>query len=119
LVAIGLGLVATPGFAQDTENYSQPLLTLTPAERSPSGGVNSGTTSAAKGEIDLNDPRVMAAISEAMDNPISELMAVWNQFDAIQVHFPRTPSTMNATSGPTDISSCRPFPCRWENAGIG
>ena len=33
----------------------------------------------------------MAAISEAMDNPISELIVAWNQFDAIQAHFPRTP----------------------------
>jgi hypothetical protein len=32
----------------------------------------------------------MAAISEAMDNPISELIIGWNQFDAIQVHFPGT-----------------------------
>lgn len=32
----------------------------------------------------------MAAISEAMDNPISELIIGWNQFDAIQVHFPAT-----------------------------
>ncbi len=91
LVAIGLGLVAFSGFAQDTNNSAQPLLTLAPAERSSSGRVNSGTTNAAKGEIDLNDPRVMAAISEAMDNPISELLVVWNQFDAIQAHFPATP----------------------------
>ncbi len=76
LVAIGLGLLTLSGFAQGTENSSQPLL--------------SNTTNAAKGKIDLNDPRVVAAISEAMDNPISELIAVWNQFDAIQAHFPRT-----------------------------
>ena len=90
LVALGLGPAAISGFAQDIENSSQPLLTLAPAERSPSGGGKSGTRDAAKGEIDFDDPRVVAAISEAMDNPISELMAVWNQFDAIQVHFPRT-----------------------------
>ena len=90
LIAIGLSLAAICGFAQDTESSSLPLLTLAPAERSPSGGVNSGATNAARGQIDLNDPRVMAAISEAMDNPISELLAVWNQFDAIQAHFRRT-----------------------------
>ncbi len=89
-VAIGLGLGAMCAFAQESGNASQPPLTLAPAERSPSGGVNSGTTNAAKGKIDLNDPRVLAAIAEAMDNPISELMAVWNQFDVIQAHFPRT-----------------------------
>jgi len=91
LVAIGLGLAAISGFAQDIENSSQLLLTLAPAEHSPSGGANSDATKAAQHELDLNDPRVMAAISEAMDNPISELLAVWNQFDAIQAHFPRTP----------------------------
>ena len=90
-VALGLGLAAISGFAQQSENSSPPLLTLAPAERSPSESMDSGATKAAKGSIDLNDPRVMAAISEAMDNPISELMAVWNQFDAIQAHFPRTP----------------------------
>ncbi len=90
LVAIGLGLAAISGFALDTENSSQPLPTPTLAERSPSGKTDSGATNAAKGEIDLNDPRVKAAISEAMDNPISELLAVWNQFDSIQAHFPRT-----------------------------
>jgi hypothetical protein len=90
LVAIGFGLAVISGFAQDAENSSPPLLTLALAERSPSWEINGGATNAAKGEIDLNDPRVMAAISEAMDNPISELLAVWNQFDAIQAHFPRT-----------------------------
>jgi hypothetical protein len=91
LVAIGISLAEISGFAQDTENSSMPLVSLAPAERSPSGGVNSATTNAPKGKIDVNDPRVKAAISEAMDNPISEIMAVWNQFDAIQAHFPSTP----------------------------
>ncbi|HEY5914711.1 MAG TPA: hypothetical protein VJA21_29320 [Verrucomicrobiae bacterium] len=90
LFATALGLAATSGFAQNTDNASRPLLTLAPAERSPSRGVDSGVTNAARHKLDLNDPRVVAAISEAMDNPISELMAVWNQFDAIQAHFPRT-----------------------------
>ncbi len=85
--ALTLGLSAISGIANESENSSQPLLTLAPAERAPSGG---GGTNAAKGKIDLNDPRVVAAISEAMDNPISELIAIWNQFDAIQAHFPRT-----------------------------
>ena len=90
LVVLGLGLAATSGFAQDAGNCAKPLLTLAPAKPSSSGVVNSGATNAAKHELDLNDPRVLAAISEAMDNPISELLAVWNQFDAIQAHFPRT-----------------------------
>ncbi len=90
LVTIGLDLAATPSFAQETENSSQALVTFAPAEHSSSGGATSGTTNAAKREIDLNDPRVIAALAEAMDNPISEIMAVWNQFDAIQAHFPRT-----------------------------
>ena len=89
LVAIGLGQAAVSCFAQDTANSSQPVLSLASAEGSPSG-VDSSATNAAKRDIDLNDPRVIAAISEAMDNPISELIAVWNQFDAIQVHFPST-----------------------------
>ncbi len=90
LAAIGLGLAAICGYAQGTNNSSQPLLAPTPSEHAPSGVVNRGATNAPKGKIDLNDPRVVAAISEAMDNPISELLAVWNQFDAIQAHFPRT-----------------------------
>lgn len=40
-----------------------------------------GDFSGAKHELDLNDPRAAAAISEAMDNPISELIAVWNQLN--------------------------------------
>jgi hypothetical protein len=91
LIAISFALGLISGLAQDTGNSSPPLLTLAPPERSLSGGANSAATNAAKHELDLNDPRVVAAISEAMDNPISELMAVWNQFDAIQAHFPRTP----------------------------
>src|SRR5512139_1246816 len=86
-VAIGLGLTAVSCFAQDSENSLPPLLALAPAERS-SPEANGGATNGTKRELDLNDPRVVAAISEAMDNPISELMAVWNQFDAIQAHFP-------------------------------
>ncbi len=91
LTAIGFGVTAISGLAQDWENSSRPLLTFASAERSLSGEADTGATNASKGKIDLNDPRVIAAISEAMDNPISELMAVWNQFDAIQAHFPRTP----------------------------
>ena len=90
-LGLGLGLTTMSAVAQDTGNSSQPLLAPAPAERSPSEVVNSGATNAGKHELDLNDPRVIAAISEAMDNPISELLAVWNQFDAIQAHFPRTP----------------------------
>ncbi len=90
VAAIGLGLATISGFAQDSGSFSQPRLTLAAAEHSSSGGASSGATNSARHELDLNDPRVMAAISEATDNPISELMAVWNQFDAIQAHFPRT-----------------------------
>jgi hypothetical protein len=89
LVAIVLALTAIPCFAQDTEDFPPPPLALAPAEPSPSD-VDSSATKTAKHELDLNDPRVVAAISEAMDNPISELIAVWNQFDAIQAHFPST-----------------------------
>lgn len=89
-VVLGLELAAASGFAQTAAGSSQPLLTLAPPERSPSEGANSGVTNATQHELDLSDPRVVAAISEAMDNPISELMAVWNQFDAIEAHFPRT-----------------------------
>ena len=89
LVAV-LGLSEFPSLAQDTQISSLPLLTLAPVEHSPSEETKSAATNAAKSKIDLNDPRVAAAISEAMDNPISELIAVWNQFDAIQVHFPST-----------------------------
>lgn len=89
--AISLALAAISALAQDAGSFSPPPLTLAPVEPSSAGGLNSEATSGAKGRLDLNDPRVMAAISEAMDNPISELMAVWNQYDAIQTHFPRTP----------------------------
>jgi hypothetical protein len=91
LLAIGLGLITLSGFAQDTNDSSQLHRRLEAAEGSPPGEADSVTTNAAKGKIDVNDPRVKAAISEAMDNPISEIMAVWNQFDAIQTHFPSTP----------------------------
>jgi len=89
LAALGLALTVLSAFAQDSGIFFRPL-TLAPADGSPSGGTGSGAAPAPKGEIDLNDPRVMAAISEAMDNPISELIIAWNQFDAIQVHFPST-----------------------------
>ena len=90
LAALGFAVTVLSAFAQDSISFYRPL-TLAPADGSSSGGAGSDTAPAAKGEIDLNDPRVMAAISEAMDNPISELIIAWNQFDAIQVHFPSTP----------------------------
>jgi hypothetical protein len=91
LIAAGLGLATPSGFAQEAGTAWHPLLTLAPAEPSSSGGASDGTGQTVKREIDFNDPRVVAAISEAMDNPISELLAVWNQFDAVQAHFPSTP----------------------------
>ncbi len=91
VIALGFAVTALSGLGQNAASSSAPLLTLAPAEPPVFGGSNSGATNAAKGKIDLNDPRVMAAISEAMDNPISELIAVWNQFDAVQAHFPGTP----------------------------
>ena len=90
LAALGFAVTVLSAFAQDSGSFYRPL-TLAPADGSSSGGAGSGTAPAAKGEIDLNDPRVMAAISEAMNNPISELIIAWNQFDASQVHFPSTP----------------------------
>jgi hypothetical protein len=90
LVTLVLGLGAASSFAQGNENPFEPRLTLALNDRSPSESASRGGTNTAKHELDLNDPRVAAAISEAMDNPISELLAVWNQFDAIQAHFPGT-----------------------------
>jgi hypothetical protein len=90
LALLGFGASVFSGFAQDAGNPSRPLLTLAPAERYGSGGTNSSAASLTKGDIDLNDPKVKAAISEAMDNPISELIVAWNQFDAVQAHFPGT-----------------------------
>lgn len=92
VLAFSIGLTATCGLAQNAGKFSSPLLTLAPAEPSvpASEGIDAGYTNTAKSKIDMNDPRVVAAISEAMDNPISELLAVWNQFDAIEAHFPRT-----------------------------
>jgi hypothetical protein len=89
LAALGFAVPVLSAFTQDSGSFYQPL-TLAPADGSSSGGAGSNAAPAAKGEIDLNDPRVMAAISEAMDNPISELIIPWNQFDAVQVHFPST-----------------------------
>jgi hypothetical protein len=90
LTAICLGLAVVAGVGQEATGSSRPLLTLAPAEASSPAEATGGTTNAANHGLDLNDPRVLAAISEAMDNPISELMVLWNQFDAIQVRFPRT-----------------------------
>jgi hypothetical protein len=87
---LGLALTAFSGFGQEAGNDSPRLLTLAPPERAAFEGATGGGGSAAKGGIDYNDPRVAAAISEAKDNPISELIILWNQFDAIQVHFPST-----------------------------
>ncbi len=88
LATLGIAVAVVSAFAQDPASLYRPL-TLAPADVSSSAGAG-GTPPKAKGEIDFNDPRVMAAISEAMDNPISELIVAWNQFDAVQVHFPRT-----------------------------
>jgi hypothetical protein len=81
--------VLLPGFAQDSGNFYQPL-TLAPNDSSSTEGGATNSIHKSKGAIDVNDPRVMAAISEAMDSPLSELIIGWNQFDAIQVHFPST-----------------------------
>lgn len=90
VIAVCLGMTAVAGFGQDATGSTQPRLTLTPGEPSAATEASVGATNAASHGLDLNDPRVLAAISEAMDNPISELMVLWNQFDAIQVRFPRT-----------------------------
>ena len=77
-------------FAQDSSSFYRPL-TLAPNDSSSTAGGAAASSPKTKGSIDLNDPRVMAAISEAMDSPLSELIIGWNQFDAIQIHFPGTP----------------------------
>jgi hypothetical protein len=88
LVWLGIQFgLAISGLAQEAEEFRSPPLTLAPGG---SETEKEGAAGAGKHEIDLNDPRVVKAISEAMDNPISELIAVWNQFDAIQIHFPGT-----------------------------
>jgi hypothetical protein len=89
LAALGFTVTVLSAFAQDSGSFYRPL-TLAPADESAPGGAGNSAAPAAKGAIDLNDPRVMAAISEAMNNPISELIIAWNQFDAVQVHFPST-----------------------------
>ena len=91
LALAGFCLALTPilGFAQNPYSLPHARVTVAVAESTPSGG-DTGVTNTAKRKIDLNDPRVKAALSEATDNPISELIAVWNQVDAIQAHFPGT-----------------------------
>jgi hypothetical protein len=78
------------GFTQDSGSFYRPL-TLAPNDSAPAEGGATNSTSKTKGAIDMNDPRVMAAISEAMDSPLSELIIAWNQFDAVQINFPSTP----------------------------
>ncbi len=90
LTALGLCLAALSTSGQDAGNSPVPSPAPTASGHSSPGGTNSSPATTAKGDIDFNDPRVKAAISEAMDNPISELIIAWNQFDAIQVHFPST-----------------------------
>jgi len=90
LVALGVTFAALSAMAQDSTSFYRPL-TLAPADEPSAGGGGSSAASEDKREIDFNDPRVMAAVSEAMNNPISELIIGWNQFDAVQVHFPSTP----------------------------
>jgi hypothetical protein len=86
LTTLGFLWPAFLASARDSASFCQPL-TLALADTTTSqAGASSGPS--AKGPIDFNDPQVMAAVSEAMDNPISELLILWNQFDAIQVHFP-------------------------------
>jgi hypothetical protein len=89
LTSLGFALAVSVS-AQDSRNFYQPL-TLAPEGVSSGGGAETSAAPAGKAPIDMNDPRVVAAISEAMDNPISELLILWNQFDAIQAHFPATP----------------------------
>ncbi len=90
LAALGFTAPLLAASEQDSGTFYQPL-TLALVDGSSSGGGGGGAVPAAKRDIDFNDPRVMAAISEATKNPISELIIGWNQFDAIQVHFPSTP----------------------------
>jgi hypothetical protein len=88
LAVLGFAATLLSAFGQASETFYGPL-TLALADDS-SSGAGSSTKPAVKHDIDLNDPRVMAAISEAMNNPISELIIAWNQFDAMQIHFPGT-----------------------------
>ena len=90
-VTVAVGLATISALAEDTDSSSLPVPAPADTTGSPSAGLDKASTNAAKGKIDVNDPRVIAAISEAMDNPISELMVLWNQFDAVQAHFPSTP----------------------------
>lgn len=85
------GLAGCWGVAQQISVTSGESSTPAAADPARTGAAHETVESPGKPKLDLNDPRVLAAISEAMDNPISELMAVWNQFDAIQAHFPATP----------------------------
>ncbi len=89
VVGASLSLAALCAPARDSDRLAPPL-TLAADDPSGSGPGTNTAKPAVKGKFDPNDPRVMAAISEAKDNPISELMFAWNQFDAIQVHFPGT-----------------------------
>jgi hypothetical protein len=85
--ALALLLTVFSASAQDSGGFYQPL-TLALADHTTKGGGNGSAAPKTKHEIDYEDPQVKAAISEAMDNPISELLILWNQFDAVQVHFP-------------------------------
>ena len=89
LAALTLALALVSASSQDTGSFYRPL-TLAPADSSTDAGAASDTSPKAKGPIDFNDPRVMEAVSEALDNPISELLILWNQFDVFQIHFPGT-----------------------------
>jgi hypothetical protein len=90
LAASNLALTLVSASSQDPGSFYRPL-TLASADSPAAEEGASDTSRRAKGQIDFNDPRVMEAVSEALDNPISELLIVWNQFDAVQVHFPGTP----------------------------
>jgi hypothetical protein len=87
LAGLGLAFSLASTCGQDTRGFYRPL-TLAAAEGPSAAEAPSSASPTSNGHIDYDDPRVKAAISEAMDNPISELLILWNQFDAIQVHFP-------------------------------
>jgi hypothetical protein len=89
LIVLGVELTRVCASEQDPGSFYQPL-GLGSADSPSPGGPVTNPSPKAKGQIDYTDPRVAAAVSEAMDNPISELLILWNQFDAIQVHFPGT-----------------------------
>jgi hypothetical protein len=80
---------ALSGVAQDPISFYRPLA-LAPAEGSSSAEPDRHAAPKPETTIDLNDSRVMAAISEALNHPISKLIIPWNQFDATQLHFPST-----------------------------